>query len=79
MHDKLDPFTSKYATKSTSYLIDEDNSIGINRTKAHGPNSMLDHYLTKQALKERNCHFHCDKNIRKVPCHSCRLVILDAW
>lgn len=51
-----------------NYLIDEDNSIGSNGTKTHGPNSvisMLDHYLTKRGLQESNCHFHCDNCVGK--------------
>ena len=49
--------------KQVNYLIDEDNSIGVNGTNTHGPNSvisMLDHYFTKHALQESNCHLHCD-------------------
>ena len=49
--------------KQINYLIDEDNSIGPNGKKTHGPNSvisMLDHYLTKHGLQESKCHFHCD-------------------
>ena len=49
--------------KQVNYLIDEDNSIGVNGINTHGPNSvisMLDHYFTKHALQESNCHLHCD-------------------
>ena len=52
--------------KQVNYLIDEDNSIGYNGAKTHGPNSvisMLDHYFTKHGLQEKDCHLHCDNCI----------------
>lgn len=49
--------------KQINYLIDEDESIGANGANTHGPNSvisMLDHYFANHALKEDECHLHCD-------------------
>ena len=49
--------------KQHNYLIDEDNSIGANGAKTHGPNSvisMLDHYFSTHGLHETKCHLHCD-------------------
>lgn len=41
--------------KQINYLIDEDNSIGVNGANTHGPNSvisMLDHYFTKSCSRK---------------------------
>ena len=49
--------------KQVYYLINEDQSIGRNGTKTHGPNSvisMLHHYFTEHGLQEKECHLHCD-------------------
>ena len=44
-------------------LIGEQDSIGENGTKCHGPNtviSCLHHYFVKQGMGERSCHLHAD-------------------
>ena len=49
--------------QQVNYLIDEDKSIGFNGSSTHGPNSvisMLDHYFSVHALREKECHLHCD-------------------
>lgn len=49
--------------KQHNYLIDENESIGANGAKTHGPNSvlsMLHHYFETHGLHEAKCHLHCD-------------------
>ena len=46
-----------------NYLFDEKETIGVNGSKSHGPNSvisMLHHYLQVHGKQERICHFHAD-------------------
>ena len=49
--------------KQVNYLIEESQTIGQNGKQAHGPNSvisMLHHYFTNHALKEKVCVLHAD-------------------
>ena len=46
-----------------NYLFNEKETIGINGSKSHGPNSvisMVHHYLEVHSKKEPICHFHAD-------------------
>ena len=46
-----------------NYLFNEKETIGINGSKSHGPNSvisMVHHYLEIHSKKEPVCHFHAD-------------------
>ena len=50
----------------TNYLIDENETIGPDGSRTHGPNaviSMLDHYLTANSYGERGCHLHADNAV----------------
>ena len=45
------------------YLVDENETIGSNRTRSHGPNSvifMLDNYLAHHGKSEPVLSFHAD-------------------
>ncbi|XP_062614900.1 uncharacterized protein LOC134276644, partial [Saccostrea cucullata] len=47
----------------TNYLIDENETIGINGSKTHGPNAvlkMVHHYLNANSYGEIACHLHAD-------------------
>nr|XP_022302539.1 uncharacterized protein LOC111110356 [Crassostrea virginica] len=47
----------------TNYLIDENETIGENGSKTHGPNavlSMLHHYFDAKSHGEIGCHLHAD-------------------
>ncbi|CAG2190974.1 unnamed protein product [Mytilus edulis] len=50
----------------TNYLIDEQQTIGENGSRTHGPNavlSMLHHYLHGNTYGEKACHFHADNSV----------------
>ncbi|XP_070545908.1 uncharacterized protein [Ptychodera flava] len=50
-------------SKQVNYLLDESQTIGIDGTKSHGPNtviSMLHHYLSTYSVGEKGAIFHCD-------------------
>lgn len=50
----------------TNYSIDEQQTIGENGSRTHGPNavlSMLHHYLHGNTYDEKACHFHADNSV----------------
>ena len=50
----------------TNYLIDENETIGADGSRTHGPNaviSMLDHYLLANSHGEIGCHLHADNAV----------------
>ena len=49
--------------QQVNYMFSEDQSIGTNGSKAHGPNaviSMLHHYFEVHSAHEDTCHLHAD-------------------
>ena len=54
---------SSASSQQVKYLVDENETIGSNRTRSHGPNSvifMLDNYLTHHGKSEPVLSFHAD-------------------
>ena len=51
-----------------NYLFDESQSIGVNGSNAHGPNSvvsMLHHFFENHSGHEPECHLHADNCVGK--------------
>ena len=55
-------------SRQVNYLLHEGQTIGIDGTVAHGPNSvvsMLDHFLQHHGHGEEELHFHADNCVRQ--------------